>query len=60
MGRAALVAGFLILLLAPGRAWGQSAENVLLEPNEQLFDVLAAINAAIGAKPRSLQGSAAH
>jgi len=46
MGRAALVAGFLILLLAPGRAWGQSAENVLLEPNEQLFDVLAAINAA--------------
>jgi hypothetical protein len=43
---ALIAAGFLILLLAPGVAWGQSAANVLLEPNEQLFCVLAALNAA--------------
>lgn len=45
-GRVAIVAGILILLLAPVRAWGQSAANVLLEPNEQLFYVFAALNAA--------------
>jgi tetratricopeptide (TPR) repeat protein len=34
------------LLIAPGAAHAQSAGNVLLESNEQLFCVLAALNAA--------------
>jgi tetratricopeptide (TPR) repeat protein len=36
----------LVLLVVPTPARSQSAANVLLEPNEQLFCILAAINAA--------------
>jgi tetratricopeptide (TPR) repeat protein len=36
----------LLLLLAPAPAWSQSAANVVLESNEQLFCVMAALNAA--------------
>ena len=41
-----LIGAFLAVLLAPVPARSQSAGNVLLEPNEQLFCVLAAVNAA--------------
>lgn len=41
-----LLAAFLAMLLAPTAARSQSAGNVLLESNEQLFCVLAAVNAA--------------
>jgi tetratricopeptide (TPR) repeat protein len=41
-----LIAGFLAILLIPSPARAQSAGNVLLESNEQLFCVLAALNAA--------------
>jgi tetratricopeptide (TPR) repeat protein len=40
------IAGLLILLDAPKPVGAQSPGNVLLEPNEQLFCVLAALNAA--------------
>ena len=51
-----LGAWFLILLAAPPPAWSQTPGNVLLEPSEQLFCVLAALNAAgydagLGANP---------
>ena len=45
-GVGCLIAAFLALLMAPAPAPAQSAGNVLLEPNEQLFCVLAALNAA--------------
>ena len=45
-GIGCLIAAFLTVLLAPTSARSQSAGNVLLEPNEQLFCILAAINAA--------------
>ena len=41
-----LLAVFLAVLTAPAPARSQSAGNVLLESNEQLFCVLAALNAA--------------
>jgi len=41
-----LLAAFIAMLMAPAPARPQSAGNVLLEPNEQLFCVLAALNAA--------------
>ena len=41
-----LGAAFLAVLMAPAPARPQSAGNVLLESNEQLFCVLAALNAA--------------
>ena len=41
-----LLAATLMALLAPSPALSQSAGNVLLESNEQLFCVLAALNAA--------------
>ena len=41
-----LIAAFLAALMAPTPARPQSAGNVLLESNEQLFCVLAAVNAA--------------
>ena len=41
-----LIAVLLAVLLAPIPALAQGAGNVLLEPNEQLFCVLAALNAA--------------
>jgi len=41
-----LIASFLAVLMAPSPARPQSAGNVLLESNEQLFCVLAALNAA--------------
>ena len=41
-----LVVAFLALLLAPRSMRAQSSEGVLLESNEQLFCVLAALNAA--------------
>ena len=41
-----LIAAFLAVLMAPTPARSQSAGNVLLESNEQLFCVLAAVNAA--------------
>jgi tetratricopeptide (TPR) repeat protein len=41
-----LLAAFIAVLMAPAAARPQSAGNVLLEPNEQLFCVLAALNAA--------------
>jgi len=41
-----LIAAFLTLLVAAVPARSQSAGNVLLESNEQLFCVLAALNAA--------------
>ena len=41
-----LVAALLAVLMAPALTFPQSAGNVLLEPNEQLFCVLAALNAA--------------
>ncbi len=41
-----LLAAFLGVLMAPTPARPQSAGNVLLESNEQLFCVLAAVNAA--------------
>ena len=41
-----LIAAFLAVLIAPAPARAQSAGNVLLESNEQLFCVLAALNAA--------------
>jgi len=43
---ALLFGAFLSVLLAPAPARSQSAGNVLLESNEQLFCMLAAINAA--------------
>jgi len=50
------IAGLLILLDAPQPAGAQGPGNVLLEPNEQIFCVLAALNAAgydtgLGATP---------
>ena len=45
-GHRCLIAAFLTVLLAPTSARSQSAGNVLLEPNEQLFCILAAMNAA--------------
>ena len=45
-GIGCLIAAFLTVLLAPTSARSQGAGNVLLEPNEQLFCILAAINAA--------------
>jgi len=43
-----LIAAFVMVSLAPtpARSQVQSAGNVLLEPNEQLFCILAAVNAA--------------
>jgi tetratricopeptide (TPR) repeat protein len=41
-----LIAAFLAVLMAPIPARSQSAGNVLLESNEQLFCVLATLNAA--------------
>lgn len=41
-----LLAAFLAVVLAPAPARSQSAANVLLEPSEQLFYILAAVNAA--------------
>jgi tetratricopeptide (TPR) repeat protein len=41
-----LIATFLAALMTPTPARSQAAGNVLLEPNEQLFCVLAALNAA--------------
>ncbi len=41
-----LIAAILAVLMAPTPARSQSAGNVLLESNEQLFCVLAALNAA--------------
>ena len=41
-----LIVAFLAVLMAPAPARSQSAGNVLLESNEQLFCVLAALNAA--------------
>ena len=41
-----LVAVFAVVLMVPALAHAQSAGNVLLESNEQLFYVLAAANAA--------------
>jgi tetratricopeptide (TPR) repeat protein len=51
-----LGAWFLTLLAAPLPAWSETPGNVLLEPSEQLFCVLAALNAAgydagLGANP---------
>ena len=45
-GTRCLIAAFLAALIAPPPARAQSAGNVLLESNEQLFCVLAALNAA--------------
>lgn len=45
-GMGFLIAALLALLLLPAPARAQGAGNVLLEPNEQLFCVLAALNAA--------------
>ncbi len=45
-GIGALIAVFAALLMAPALSHAQSAGNVLLESNEQLFYVLAAANAA--------------
>jgi hypothetical protein len=44
--RRCLIPLLLILLLVPAAAWSQSAGNVVLESNEELFCVLAALNAA--------------
>ena len=46
--RLCLIAALVMVLLAPtpARSQVQSAGNVLLEPNEQLFCILAAVNAA--------------
>jgi tetratricopeptide (TPR) repeat protein len=41
-----LLAALVAVLMAPAAARAQAAGNVLLEPNEQLFCVLAAVNAA--------------
>jgi tetratricopeptide (TPR) repeat protein len=51
-----LGAWLLILIATPLTAWSQTPGNVLLEPSEQLFCVLAALNAAgydtgLGANP---------
>ncbi len=41
-----LAAALLVLVMLPSPAPAQSGGNVLLEPNEQIFCVLAALNAA--------------
>jgi tetratricopeptide (TPR) repeat protein len=41
-----LVAAFLLVLLVPTPGRADSEGNVILEPNEQLFCILAAVNAA--------------
>ena len=41
-----VIAAFLAVLMSPASARSESAGNVLLESNEQLFCVLAAVNAA--------------
>jgi len=46
LGMRCLIAAFLAALMTPAPARSQAAGNVLLEPNEQLFCMLAAINAA--------------
>ena len=45
-GAGCLIAAFLAAVMAPTPARSQAAGNVLLESNEQLFCVLAALNAA--------------
>jgi hypothetical protein len=40
-----VIALLLILLLVPASGWSQSSANVVLESNEQLFCILAALNA---------------